>query len=525
MSAMRATEAVELLQGMFQVGLSPIPIPFSHTPRELVLIYRCPDGGVCSLVKQNWDHDSLIVMLQTNHGHVEHTIETILKMESDSVVYMGNGSIHSSKIRATSATGAGPNTSNGSSEDEEGGGGVGGGALDVALARQVSLDGNDDYAVTLSLPDDSVGPNGEVPEDAIMQAFEATEYCDDGECGVSIGSRRGSTSSRSAVTANALCCGVSSSDLLKSSIREDSWRGAKIHLPDEYLRPYFLRARGFCGGVKLSEVAAGRSVSSGAGDADIYGGSGEAGGGNVDAYTMSDAQLAELMQNELFKQQLRENRAFSGLFAGLGNVGLHSSMRSPVVSGDDAPQLNPGSHTEPAVFRAYGGVARPDIPSSSAVTPQSFFLESSGWTSYLANMGGEARRKMNEMAVKFQAATGGSGVCYVSVHDNEGTSCAIDKHVSEENAKLQRSKTLNRRGANICRGGGGGGGGGGCSNSGGGGSGDGGCGASSYVISLSSDGRAQSTRNAAPQVNAEGAKSAAAAAVISGTFECRRKME
>ena len=60
---------------------------------------------------------------------------------------------------------------------------------------------------------------------------------------------------------------------------------------------------------------------------------------------------------------------------------------------------------------------------------------------------------------------------------------------------------------------------------GGGGSGDGGCGASSYVISLSSDGRAQSTRNAAPQVNAEGAKSAAAAAVISGTFECRRKME
>ena len=51
---------------------------------------------------------------------------------------------------------------------------------------------------------------------------------------------------------------------------------------------------------------------------------------------------------------------------------------------------------------------------------------------------------MNEVAVKFQAATGSGG--YAAVDDEHGTSCAIEEDDEEGGGLAMRSTTLSRRG-------------------------------------------------------------------------------
>ena len=187
-----------------------------------------------ALCKKNWDRESLIVMLQTNHGHVEHTIEMILKMENDTSAEGTTSSISKDSSSSSSSSignaGAGSSSNSGTSGDttlhpsnspdllsfpntnEERNDGD---DLDLALARQMSLgDGNDDDdMVAVEIPDEAVGTRGEVSSEAIMRALQASKSTSGG-------------------------------------------RGTPVDLPNDYLRPSYLRAMGLCGGVTAGEVAA-----------------------------------------------------------------------------------------------------------------------------------------------------------------------------------------------------------------------------------------------------------------------------
>eukprot|EP00616_Rhizochromulina_sp_CCMP1243_P010000 CAMPEP_0118986326 /NCGR_PEP_ID=MMETSP1173-20130426/41873_1 /TAXON_ID=1034831 /ORGANISM="Rhizochromulina marina cf, Strain CCMP1243" /LENGTH=211 /DNA_ID=CAMNT_0006937101 /DNA_START=14 /DNA_END=650 /DNA_ORIENTATION=- len=117
---------------------------------------------------------------------------------------------------------------------------------------------------------------------------------------------------------------------------------------------------------------------------------------------MSDAQLAALLQNELFRRELQSHRDFD--FLGFGSSGV---SRAPPRSHGSRPP--PGATT----------------PASSAGEDWS-----ASWTDgfnsasrAISSMGADMKRRLDGLATQFQLGAGGAG--YRDLHE-ESTSCALE---------------------------------------------------------------------------------------------------
>ena len=164
-------------------------------------------------------------------------------------------------------------------------------------------------------------------------------------------------------------------------------RGKPVALPDD-----FLRLPGY------------RSLGGGGGGATVAG-NGE----------MTDAQLAMLLQNEMFLRELQQDPEM------MDAMGY-------------APR-RPGGPT-----RQYAPAGQPRSAVSSSSSTSSSGSSSSAWKA-MSSMGDGMRRKLNEMAAKFNAPSASSG--YASVESSTSPLTGGDEDEADD--EESRAETLSRR--------------------------------------------------------------------------------
>lgn len=142
------------------------------------------------------------------------------------------------------------------------------------------------------------------------------------------------------------------------------------------------------------------------------GGAGAAGAGNGE---MTDAQLAMLLQNEMFLRELQQDPAM------MDAMGY-------------APR-RPGGAT-----RQYPPAGQPRPAGSSSSSASSSGSSSSAWKA-MSSMGDGMRRKLNDMAVSFSSRSASSG--YASVESSAEPLTGGDE--DETDAAESQAETLSRR--------------------------------------------------------------------------------
>lgn len=456
---------------------------------------------------EHWDRDSLIAMLQANHGHVENTIEQILSMEADAPPSASSSDSSSTSTPSTSSVSSGPApTSNPppsstplastiamahdemlarqlSQEEEELPPMPSHMDADAALARQLSgmggmrgttgVDGVGSVGPMAGYSDVGYGDTVFAPMRTMqaMQAMQASNMdtmdMQDPRIvrGAPTGSRghyaRGGSSGGAGIVPSSGPTGGSSSGGSGSK-----GRGKPVELPDN-----FLRVPGYPSGFPGSAAGVG-SV-----------------GGNGNAFTpMSDDELAMMLQNEMFLQQLQsdpeirhalqaqyqqpaspyalqqQQRRYSpsgsssyndpllgwpftlGGMTGLGSLwGTAGSSTSSSVSQNRARPSgayggsSSASSASAAQYpEAYAAARSQRMPTASSGAQDGSSM-SDRWAAAqqsMSEMGEGMKRKLNELAVQFQASTRGDRGGYV---ENGSRSSSMASSGSPNPNRMPRS--------------------------------------------------------------------------------------
>lgn len=357
---------------------------------------------------ESWDRDSLITMLQMNHGHVENTIEMILKMEGDSASLSGPAPAPDrTKLSPDTPTTTGPST----------------GDLDQMLARQMSLE-DDETAPPTAVsvlhaarePDRSAGCAPSMPSSRLAAAA------------VEAGATSASSAQSRMLTKDIAKAAEASAQRGRRGINR-SRRGTPIELPPDFLR---LPAR--FGSVRNNATSTRRP----------------AGQSRAQEQQASiDAELAMMIQNELVAQQLAEEeaRANANPLNMLGELvygGLQQINPSAASSSRGARSSSAAGSSSHQGEQRYGAAARDGLTPGATGRAQPSMATSdsvsSKASSFFSSFGEDVKRKITEVGVKIQAATGTGGY---ATTDNDGTSCGIEEE--DEDDALGTEERLRRR--------------------------------------------------------------------------------
>mmetsp|Transcript_19952 Transcript_19952/g.36200 ORF Transcript_19952/g.36200 Transcript_19952/m.36200 type:complete len:434 (-) Transcript_19952:199-1500(-) len=386
--AMRADEAISLLQSMFE----------------------------------RWDRDSLITVLQMNHGHVEHTIEMILKMEGDSAAVSDSAAPSEKSIPLDGET-SDPGSSGAfevSPSDN----------IDQILARQMSLEDDESAspdAVSVLQAARERGSTASSPASGPPSSRLAAAAVESGAASPLSSNSRKSPKEMAKAARASVARGRRGAHLTR--------RGIPVDLPTDFLR---LPASSL---TQSSESSANSWRMAQKQQAAV------------------DAELAMMVQSEIVAEQLAEEDAARLANANplnmLGELvygGIQQLAPAPTNSSQRPPGGGAASSTSRGAGGERGGGERRGSTSStsSSSSRNSTGTASGGGTaastdsiatkasSLFTAFGEDVKRKMNEVGVKLQVATGTGGYATTS---NDGTSCGIE----EDGEDTEAEERLRRR--------------------------------------------------------------------------------